>query len=104
MEATLNVPAVRVVTPVYLFAPVKASVPTPIFVNFPVEEPQLPAIVNMLAMLSILNVVVVADPNMKFLSVDPVAPVYKNVPVPNTKLDAALLAAPMGEFTPPFAS
>ena len=104
MVDTLKVPAVRVVTPVCLLIPVNANVPVPVLVSLPVEVPELPAKVKVLALFSILKVVVVADPKVKFRSVEADAPVYNKVPVPKMRLDAALLDAPMEEFTPPFAS
>jgi hypothetical protein len=84
--------------------PVNANVPVPVLVSLPVEVPELPAKVKVLALFSMLKVVVVADPKVKFRSVEADAPVYNKVPVPKMRLDAALLDAPMEEFTPPFAS
>ena len=94
-----NVPALRVVPPVKVFAPDSVNVPAPILVSEPVVAALAPEIVRLLVVTSMNEVV--AAVNVKALFVVAVAPVYCKVPPPITKFAAAFVAAPRFPETPP---
>ena len=94
-----NVPALTVVPPVCRLAPANSSVPAPVLASAPVVAVLAPETVKVFALTS--RVPVVPAFNVKPRSVDAVDPVYCKVPPLNTKLAAALLAAPKFPLDPP---
>ena len=89
-----KVPALIVVIPVWLFAPVSTSVPVPVLLSAPVVAALLPLMVNVVADVETSMVPVVAAPRVNERSVDEFAPVYCRVPPLRTKLVAAFDACP----------
>ena len=74
-----------------MFVPDKVNVPAPALVRAPeVLFPELPEIVNVFVVTSIVLVVEAVRENA--LSVVAVAPVYLRVPPPNTRLVTAFVA------------
>ena len=97
-----RVPALIVVVPVWVFAPVRMSVPAPNLVRLPLVVADVPDIVREPVKLVTLMPLVVPAVRVKLRSVELLdEPVYSKVPPPRTRLPAALVELPRAPAAPP---